>query len=70
MRKIIVTCILLHKVAGSLGDPDFEKDGEHDHHHQGNKELALRQLGREKERNVCFIVNNFLDWVYMIYVRC
>ncbi|CAH1973245.1 unnamed protein product [Acanthoscelides obtectus] len=46
--KIIIACIVLHNVAKSLGDPDFELVEQDPHEDEGNHEndeLPLRQLG-------------------------
>ncbi|CAH2003598.1 unnamed protein product [Acanthoscelides obtectus] len=48
--KIIIACIVLHNVAKSLGDPDFElveQDPDEDEGNHENDELPLRQLGQQ-----------------------
>ncbi|CAH1989921.1 unnamed protein product [Acanthoscelides obtectus] len=47
VSKIIIACIVLHNVAKSLGDPDFElveQDPDEDEGNHENDELPLRQL--------------------------
>lgn len=60
--KVIVTCIVLHNVAKTLGDPDWEpqevmNDDEDDDHL--DQIGPLRQQGQEIRRNLSLIINNF-----------
>lgn len=67
--KVLVACVVLHNVAKSLGDADFEEDEEapaEDDHvpnynvPEGNF-VVLRQQGQEARRVLRRIINTFND---------
>lgn len=61
--KIIVACIVLHNVAKTLKDIDFEAPEEEvpeeDDNDNDEVDLALRQQGQEIRRNLSIVINNF-----------
>ncbi|CAH1985653.1 unnamed protein product [Acanthoscelides obtectus] len=62
--KIIIAYIVLHNVAKSLGEPDFElveQDPDEDEGNHENDELPLRQVGQQIRRNLAIIINSFTD---------
>ncbi|XP_047499264.1 putative nuclease HARBI1 [Penaeus chinensis] len=61
--KIIVTCVGLHNIAKTFGDPDFEPAEEipedEENHDNNRDELALRQQGQEIRNNLSIVIYNF-----------
>lgn len=63
--KIIVTCVVLHNIAKTLGDRDFEpaeeipEEDEENHHDNNSDEQALRQQGQEIRNNLSIVMYNF-----------
>lgn len=69
--KIIIACVVLHNIAKTLGDPDFEPveeapeenhtDANHHFDDNNNNELRFRLQGQEIRRNLSIIINNIND---------
>lgn len=67
--KIIIACVMLHNIAKTLADPDFQAGEEEPEEvedaapeeNENNDELPLRQQGQQIRRNLSLVINTFND---------